>query len=421
MALTANDRDRLAGGGGVGLETITVANAGTAQEGRRVIPPGRLLRIAVEDSTGGHVQLSQEYIYGNRFGTDPDVDADVLFDGIRFGQEGDLLSQYWDVSSIVTNTPTLDKTEAQIAQSHVLEYLTDDQDDVIGAWLVRGKRSRYGRAGAQFDHAKIKAGSALTFALRSIAVFVVDATNNKLDFTEGVTGAAAATLTAGTYTADELATEIQTQMDAAATDNTYTCDFDSTATNKFSIVRATGTATIDLNWQSGPNTATTVGSLLGFSVAADDTGATTYSADNAIAAFFQYQLREYRHANTNALKYWDGSAWQTTAQWIDITWNEDLNTFTDAITTDEGLAVVSASGAFVSGPTSYRLFLRPKADTADRGISIADVGIFDTYSEAKALRVQTNTPIIVETKTWTRIVADTDNNSGKVYVEELGV
>lgn len=105
--------------------------------------------------------------------------------------------------------------------------------------------------------------------------------NDKIDFTEGVTGAAVATLTAGVYSLAELATEAQTQINAAATDNTYTVDFGSTVANRFSFVRATGTATIAMAWVTGPNNATSAGATLGFT--ADDTGGTTYSGDADVA------------------------------------------------------------------------------------------------------------------------------------------
>ena len=112
--------------------------------------------------------------------------------------------------------------------------------------------------------------------------------NDKLDFTEGSTGDATATLTAGNYATGALmATQIQTQMDAAATDNTYTVTY-SSSTKKFTIARATGTDTIGLEWLTGANTATSVGLDLGFVVSADDTGATSYVSDSAA-----YKSREW--------------------------------------------------------------------------------------------------------------------------------
>lgn len=105
--------------------------------------------------------------------------------------------------------------------------------------------------------------------------------NDDIDFTEGTTGAALATLTAGVYTdGATLATEIETQINAAATDNTYTVTY-SRSTRKFTITRATGTDTIAFPWQTGANTATSAKTALGFANT-DDTGATTYTSDTGV-------------------------------------------------------------------------------------------------------------------------------------------
>lgn len=106
--------------------------------------------------------------------------------------------------------------------------------------------------------------------------------NDALDFEEGVTGVASGTVAAATYkTPALLAAAVQAAINAAATDNTYTATYDP-ATQKITIARATGTATISLLWDSGANKATSVAGTIGFSDAADDSGATTYAADNAI-------------------------------------------------------------------------------------------------------------------------------------------
>lgn len=104
-------------------------------------------------------------------------------------------------------------------------------------------------------------------------LFVIAATNKYIDFDEG--GAElTATLTPGNYNAQTLVTEIQTRMDAAA--RTYTVSYSET-TAKFTIARGAGNFT--LRWQSGTNTANTAGTTLGFNVAANDTGAATYTSD----------------------------------------------------------------------------------------------------------------------------------------------
>lgn len=117
---------------------------------------------------------------------------------------------------------------------------------------------------------------------------IVAGFNDELDFTEGVTGDATATLTPGNYaTGTLLAAEIQTQLNAAATDNTYTVTY-STTTFKFTFTRATGAATFGIEWSTGSNATSSCGLDLGFAVAADDTGATTYTSDEV-----SYHTREW--------------------------------------------------------------------------------------------------------------------------------
>lgn len=106
-------------------------------------------------------------------------------------------------------------------------------------------------------------------------LFVIGATNKYIDFDEG--GAElTATITPGSYNGTTLATEVKTQLDAAG--GTYTVTYSET-TGKFTIARAAGNFT--LRWQSGTNTANTAGTTLGFAVAANDTGADTYTSDYA--------------------------------------------------------------------------------------------------------------------------------------------
>jgi len=68
-------------------------------------------------------------------------------------------------------------------------------------------------------------------------------------------------------------------MDALTTDN-ITVTYSDT-TGKFTI--ASDGVTLSLLWNTGTNTATTIGSDLGFTVSADDTGATSYTSDSAIS------------------------------------------------------------------------------------------------------------------------------------------
>lgn len=120
--------------------------------------------------------------------------------------------------------------------------------------------------------------------------FVVDATNNKFDFTIGA-GELNATIASTTYSAGadqtvagSLCKAIYDAIVAAEATGTYTVTFD-IETKKFTITRSAGTFTI--LWKTGTsgsdNTDLHIGTLIGFSDVADDTGALTYTADNVVA------------------------------------------------------------------------------------------------------------------------------------------
>ncbi len=109
---------------------------------------------------------------------------------------------------------------------------------------------------------------------RSTGTFVIPAGGKKIDFKESGGGAELhATVTAGTYTPDTLETEIKTQLEAAGAE-TYTVTF-STSTGLWTI--STGGAYLSILWSTGVNTATSIGSIIGFDTTADDTGATSYT------------------------------------------------------------------------------------------------------------------------------------------------
>lgn len=111
---------------------------------------------------------------------------------------------------------------------------------------------------------------------RSSGYFIIDATNNAIDFLEVSMGTEYnAILTSGEYTPIELATEIKTQMEAAGGVGIYTVSF-STVTGKWTIASSLGFFSI--LWDTGTNAATNIGDTLGFDTASDATGNTSYTA-----------------------------------------------------------------------------------------------------------------------------------------------
>ncbi len=111
--------------------------------------------------------------------------------------------------------------------------------------------------------------------------FVVDATNDSIDFKDAAAGGELSVVVEQKTYKDpiELATEISNKMTAGSA-NTITCSYDNTL-GKFTI--ATSGAELELLSNTGTNVATSIWSLIGYSVAADKTGATTYTAGSAIS------------------------------------------------------------------------------------------------------------------------------------------
>lgn len=104
----------------------------------------------------------------------------------------------------------------------------------------------------------------------------VTSTTNKLDFSDG--SEQNVSVTAKLYKdPHELASAMQTAMLGASTGITVAY---SDTTGKYTFTKSSGT--FSLLWNTGANTAETIGSLLGFTVSADDTGTLTYTSDNAI-------------------------------------------------------------------------------------------------------------------------------------------
>ncbi len=131
-----------------------------------------------------------------------------------------------------------------------------------------------------------------SFSLEGKEFFVnpilITSSTRYIDWTDD-DGTFAAAVTAGWYkTPQALASALASAMNATATTETISVSY-SNSTGKFTIA-ATGTV-LTLEWNTGTNTANTIGTKLGFSVAANDSGtaATTgYTSDNAQTLSFPY-------------------------------------------------------------------------------------------------------------------------------------
>jgi len=103
--------------------------------------------------------------------------------------------------------------------------------------------------------------------------------NDDIDFEETPAAELTATLTQAEYNADELCTEIKTQLEAAGA-STYTVTYSDT-TNKFTLAsnRAGGGGTFKLLWLTGSSVGK-AGDTIGFDMTADDADAASHTADN---------------------------------------------------------------------------------------------------------------------------------------------
>lgn len=125
-------------------------------------------------------------------------------------------------------------------------------------WATKSWRSKYG-AGSGWGN------------------FVITASvNDRLDFEDNGTTTRVASLTPGTYNADELAVHLKARMEAETAD-TFTIEY-LEATNKFKITDDDGN--YELLWNTGANKARSIAGTIGYSDAADDTGDDNYTADN---------------------------------------------------------------------------------------------------------------------------------------------
>lgn len=116
--------------------------------------------------------------------------------------------------------------------------------------------------------------------------FIITSSNNKIPITtDNVTDQEAVVATGEYQTPQALATAIVSALSAADPAETFTCTFSRT-TGKFTIATTTSTV-FSILWKTGASGADNdddhIGTILGFSDAADDTGATTYTADNEIS------------------------------------------------------------------------------------------------------------------------------------------
>lgn len=107
----------------------------------------------------------------------------------------------------------------------------------------------------------------------------ITASTDVLDFYDGSTDYAVTMTNKVFRNPQELASALETAMNATASADTFTVTYSNT-TGKFTL--ASNGSTFSLKFSSGTNTAQTIATKIGFTVA-DETGALTYTSDSAMS------------------------------------------------------------------------------------------------------------------------------------------
>ena len=169
---------------------------------------------------------------------------------------------------------------------------------------------------------------------------IVTGVNDKIDFEEVAANELTATLVQNEYTADELCTQIDTQLTAASGGGVvYTVTYSDT-TNKFTLASDRGGGkTFKLLWATGTNTATSVGDDIGFDVSADDNDAASHEADDlrihseeritidfgAATNIYAVIIRGHNFSATATVEaIFSADAWTTIAEHPDFTVQDDI-------------------------------------------------------------------------------------------------
>jgi hypothetical protein len=159
----------------------------------------------------------------------------------------------------------------------------------FSAWMYRGNgHATEAAAGCKVTELSVELGANqfgnVTFSYQGTSYYfnpiIITASTKFIDWTDD-DGTQAASVAEGAYrNPAELARAIEVAMNAQ-TPETITVVY-SNVTGKFTIATATSSV-LSLLWNTGTNAANSIGTKIGFLVASNDTGSTTYSSDNELS------------------------------------------------------------------------------------------------------------------------------------------
>jgi hypothetical protein len=162
-------------------------------------------------------------------------------------------------------------------------------------------------------------GSALSFVCVKLDYeltpdyIVIDATNNKLQFQEAAGVTQTATLTSGTYAPSDLATEVQTQLNATGGTPVYTVTY-SAVTKRFTIASDRGGASVFVLVGTGSQSLFSAHKTLGFDDE-DTTNAASVTSTyilGGIARLIEPMKRNKGHYREGSIFGCDSEAFQRT-------------------------------------------------------------------------------------------------------------
>lgn len=254
---------------------------------------------------------------------------------------------------------------------------------------------------------------------RSAGRFVIDSSNNKIDFEDSSGGSElTATLVDGEYSASDLATHIAERMTLAGQStesDTYTCSY-STNTGRWTI--ATSGSYLSILWDSGTNTANSVAETIGFDASSDSTGAITYTGpkiaihtservtmdlgntqaiDSFAIVFHPFVGSKFSNGATIKLQANAHPEWSSPSVDQSLTYDDRYNVITHFFTTDH----------------SYRYWSIEIIDTANPNLYVE----VPTVVLADATEL-TQLPSIGFTSQVTDFSAKTRTPYGQIYVDQ---
>jgi len=212
----------------------------------------------------------------------------LIKDGVNGFRVRNTQSISTDTLSLNFNLPAAPASGVNLGQA-VLFYPTTEGHPTFTTWVYRSN----GGAVEMMSGSRVStmtmtadAGQLINceYALAGIEYYFnpieITSSDIYLDFTSD-NGTFAAQVTAQMYKDPvDLANALATAMESVDSAESYEVTY-SSSTGKYTIASSTS-ALLSLLWNTGTNTANTIGDKLGFDIAADDTGATSYEADNVI-------------------------------------------------------------------------------------------------------------------------------------------